>query len=298
LFLWGTDFLSPTGSRRILRPAIYKHHHLFQHKALPFSSRSMEDTQSQADNRDVLIQRVGVRGLRYPVTVRHPDGSLFPAAATAALTVDLPANLRGTHMSRFVTLLHDHRHGLNPAGLIGMAKELRRRLDATEAQIIIQMPWFIEKRAPITGQPGFLDYQVTWDISVGGRHSGQFVTTVVVPISTVCPCSKAISERGAHNQRGEITLAVESGPGLWPDELIRLAEASASCELYSVLKRPDEKAVTEQAYDNPVFVEDVVRNATIAAREHPGIQAFRITVENFESIHHHNAYAMVEEGWK
>ncbi len=257
----------------------------------------MEDTQSQADQRDVRIQRVGVRGLRYPVTILHPDGHLLPAAAKATLTADLPAASRGTHMSRFVSLLHEHRHGLTPAGLIAMGKELRRRLDATEAQIILQMPWFIEKLAPVTGQPGFLDYQITWDVSLGSRKQEHFLTTVVVPIATVCPCSKAISDRGAHNQRGEITLAVESGPGLWPDELIRLAEASASCELYSVLKRPDEKAVTEQAYDNPVFVEDVVRNATLAARAHPAIRAFRITVENFESIHHHNAYAMVEEGW-
>ncbi len=257
---------------------------------------SLEDTQSQVDQRQVRIPRVGIRGLRYPVSVQRPDGTRFPASATASLTADLSPTVRGTHMSRFVSLLHERREGITPAGLLVMARELRARLEATEAQIILQMPWFLEKKAPVSGQPGFLDYQVTWDATVSGSAS-RLLTTVVVPIATVCPCSKAISERGAHNQRGELTLTVEASAHLWPDELIRLAESSASCELYSVLKRPDEKAVTELAYDNPVFVEDVVRNAALAARQHKDIKAFRVAAENFESIHHHNAYAMVEEGW-
>jgi len=265
----------------------------------------MEDTQSQPDQRNVRIPRVGIRGLRYPVTIQRPDGSLFSTSVTAALTTDLAATERGTHMSRFVTLLHEHRHGITPASLLTMARQLRARLGATESQITLQLPWFIEKNAPVTGQPGYLDYEVTWDAAVfsgpdspsGPGSVDRLLTTVIVPIATLCPCSKAISERGAHNQRGELTLTVAGTSHLWPDDLIRLAESAASCELYSVLKRPDEKAVTETAYDNPVFVEDVVRNAAVAARAHPAIHAFRITVENFESIHHHNAYAMVEEGW-
>ncbi len=256
----------------------------------------LEDTQSPPDARDVRIPRVGIRGLRYPVTLQHPDGSTFPATATAALTADLPATERGTHMSRFVALLHERRDGLTPAGLLAMTDALRDRLGAQEAQIVLHLPWFLEKRAPVTGHPGFLDYQVTWDATVTPSLQ-RLLTTVVVPIATVCPCSKAISDRGAHNQRGALTLTVIGTPQLWPDDLIRLAERSASCELYSVLKRPDEKAVTEQAYDNPVFVEDVVRNAAVLSRSHPAILAFRIEAENFESIHHHNAYAMVEEGW-
>ena len=257
---------------------------------------SLEDTQSLPDHRQIRIPRVGVRGLRYPVTIQRPDGTVFPASATAALTTDLAATERGTHMSRFVSLLHEHREGITPAGLLAMARELRARLGATESRIILSLPWFAEKYAPVSGQPGFLDYQVSWDAAVSG-DTARLLTTVIVPITTVCPCSKAISERGAHNQRGELTLTAEGSPNLWPDDLIRLAESSASCELYSVLKRPDEKAVTELAYDNPVFVEDVVRNAAVAARKNKSIKAFRITVENFESIHHHNAYAMVEEGW-
>lgn len=256
----------------------------------------LEDTQSQPDQRHVRIPRVGIRGLRYPVTVQRPDGTLFSTSALATLTTDLSEDIRGTHMSRFVTLLHERREGITPAGMITMTRELRARLEATESQIILQMPWFLEKKAPISGQPGFLDYQVTWDATVS-HEADRLLTTVVVPIATLCPCSKAISERGAHNQRGELTLTVESTTHFWPDELIRLAESSASCELYSVLKRTDEKAVTEQAYDNPVFVEDVVRNAAVAARSNAAIKAFRVTAENFESIHHHNAYAMVEEGW-
>ncbi len=256
----------------------------------------LEDTQSQLDARGVPIPRVGIRGLRYPLTLQHPDGSAFHATATAALTADLSATERGTHMSRFVALLHERRHGLTPAGVLAMTDALRGRLGSQEAQVVLQMPWFLEKRAPITGEPGFLDYQVTWDATVTATLQ-RLLTTVVVPIATVCPCSKAISDRGAHNQRGALTLTVVGTAALWPDDLIRLAELSASCELYSVLKRPDEKAVTEQAYDNPVFVEDVVRNAAVLARQNPAILAFRVEAENFESIHHHNAYAMVEEGW-
>lgn len=256
----------------------------------------LEDTQSLTDHRNVPIPRVGIRGLRYPVTVQRPDGTRFPSTVLATLTASLPASERGTHMSRFVSLLHEHRDGITPAGLIIMARELRARLHAEEAQIILQMPWFLEKLAPVTGQPGFVDYQVTWDITISGLDA-TLLTSVVVPISTVCPCSKAISERGAHNQRGELTITAAGAPSLWPDDLIKLAESSASCPLYSVLKRPDEKAVTEQAYDNPVFVEDVVRNAAVQARRLKSVKAFRISAENFESIHHHNAYAMVEEGW-
>jgi GTP cyclohydrolase I len=256
----------------------------------------LEDTQSQPDHRQVRIPRVGIRGLKYPVTIQRPDGTLFPAAATAALMADLAPEERGTHMSRFVSLLHEHREGITPAGLVRMVRELRARLAASEAQIVLELPWFIEKFAPVSGHPGFLDYQVTWDITVRGEET-TLLTTVVVPIATLCPCSKAISERGAHNQRGSLTLTAAVAPHLWPDDLIRLAESAASCELYSVLKRPDEKAVTERAFDNPVFVEDVVRNAAVLARANPAIHAFRISAENYESIHNHNAWAMVEEGW-
>lgn len=242
------------------------------------------------------IQRVGVKGLRYPVTVTRPDGSTFPAVASAALTVNLAAETRGTHMSRFVHLMHEFHEDVRPARLVEMGRAMRSLLEADEARVVLEMPWFVHKKAPVSGGGGYVDYQVVWDVTTRETDS-RLLTRIVAPVATVCPCSKAISERGAHNQRGEVTFEVESGLDLWPDELIRLVEDSASCELYSLLKRPDEKFVTERAYDNPVFVEDLVRNVAVRAREHPGIRRFRVQAENFESIHSHNAFAVVEEGW-
>lgn len=256
----------------------------------------LEDTQSQHDTRQVPIQRVGIRGLRYPVTVIRPNGQPVPTVASATLLASLAATERGTHMSRFAALMHAHRDRIDPKHLLEMTEQLRASLSADAAQIVLTFPWFIEKAAPVTGQPGMVDYQITWDATVSAAGP-RFATTVVVPIATVCPCSKAISDRGAHNQRGELTLAVVSATPPWPDDLIRIAEASASCELYSVLKRPDEKLVTERAYDTPSFVEDVVRQAALGLRALPGIESFRAQAENFESIHSHNAFAMVEEGW-
>ncbi|MDB6136382.1 MAG: cyclohydrolase FolE2 [Verrucomicrobiales bacterium] len=256
----------------------------------------LEDTQSQQDTRQVPIQRVGIRGLRYPVTLLCPGGAAVPTVVSATLLASLDASERGTHMSRFATLMHEYRDHIDPRHLLEMAAKLRASLKAETAQIILTFPWFVEKVAPITGQPGMVDYEVTWDVTVSDAVP-RFLTSVVVPIATVCPCSKAISERGAHNQRGELTLTLASAAPPWLDDVIRIAEASASCELYSVLKRPDEKFVTERAYDSPSFVEDVVRQAALGLRALPGIQAFRAQAENFESIHSHNAFAMVEEGW-
>ncbi|MES2705487.1 MAG: GTP cyclohydrolase FolE2 [Verrucomicrobiota bacterium] len=256
----------------------------------------LEDTQSQQDTRQVPIQRVGIRGLRYPITVLRPGGAPVPTVASATLLASLAATERGTHMSRFAVLMHTHRDRIDPRNLLEMAEQLRASLQADAAQIVLTFPWFVEKAAPVTGQPGMVDYQVTWDATVSSAGI-RFLTTVVVPIATVCPCSKAISDRGAHNQRGELTLTIASATPPWPDDVIRIAEASASCELYSVLKRPDEKFVTERAYDSPSFVEDVVRQAALGLRALPGIESFRAQAENFESIHSHNAFAMVEEGW-
>ena len=257
---------------------------------------SLNDTQSERDGRNVRIQRVGVRGLRYPVTVTRPDDTTFSSVAHATLTVDLDAAVRGTHMSRFVEQLHEFHQDVRPARIIALARRLKEKLHSQDARVILEMPWFIDKKAPVSGRPGLVDYQVTWDVSVSGNEA-KLVTTVVVPVTTVCPCSKAISDRGAHNQRGAVTLEAESGDTLWPDDLIRIVEASASCELYSLLKRPDEKFVTERAYDNPVFVEDLVRNVAVRMRAAEGVKAFRVQAENFESIHSHNAFAVAEEGF-
>lgn len=254
----------------------------------------LEDTQNRSDDRNIPLPRAGISGLRYPVTVRRPDGSEFTTVGTAELTATLDARLRGTHMSRFVETLHEYHTHLDPARMLELAAALRRRLESERACASVRLVWFREKTGPVSGRPGMVDYEVEWDASASAGYS-RLRTTVVVPVATLCPCSKAISDRGAHNQRGEVTITVDAGH-IWPDELIAVAESAASCELFSVLKRTDEKRVTEATYDNPVFVEDVVRNAALALRGLCGGQAFRVSAANFESIHNHSAVATVEEG--
>ncbi|WAC18691.1 GTP cyclohydrolase FolE2 [Luteolibacter sp. SL250] len=255
----------------------------------------LTDTQNEIDDRLIPIDRVGIKGLRFPVEVREKDGGTQRTVATAALTVDLPAHLKGTHMSRFVEALHEHGSILDVATVEKLPRNLLDRLFAKRAHVEFQFPFFISKAAPVTGKPGLVDYEVKFTVGVDVDNGCDFILTVIVPVATLCPCSKAISERGAHNQRGTITYSVRSSAPLAIEELIRIAEESASCELYSMLKRPDEKAVTERAYDNPVFVEDVVRNVAKFSNARPEITWYRIEVENFESIHNHSAYAVIEK---
>lgn len=254
----------------------------------------LSDTQSERDTRNVAISRVGVSGLRYPVTVIRPDGTTFGTSCEAALTVSLAAGTRGTHMSRFVEELHASHRAINPAGVVALAKKLRSRLGAEEASAELALPWFVEKNAPVSGGAAWVDYTVTWKAAVTSR-GGRLQTTLRVPIGTLCPCSKAISDRGAHNQRGYATITVETATPVWPDRLIAVIEAAASCELYSLLKRPDEKFVTERAFDRPVFVEDLVRDIAIGLRRLRGLRGYRIEAVNLESIHSHNACAVIDE---
>lgn len=255
----------------------------------------LTDTQNEIDDRLIPIDRVGIKGLRFPLEVREEAGTTQKTVATAALTVDLPAHLKGTHMSRFVEALQEQLGVLDVSTIENLPRNLIARLFAKRAHVEIQFPFFISKSAPVTRKTGLVDYEVKFTIDVDTDHGADFILTVIVPVATLCPCSKAISERGAHNQRGTITYSVRSSEPLRIEELIRIAEESASCELYSVLKRPDEKAVTERAYDNPVFVEDVVRNVAKFSNAHPKITWYRIEVENFESIHNHSAYAVIEK---
>ena len=253
----------------------------------------LPDTQGERDTRGINIARAGVSRLRYPVQITRPDGTSFTAAATASLTVSVPAAQRGTHMSRFVECLHKAAGDIQPAAISRLARTLRTRLKAATAHVELSLPWFIEKKAPITGGAAWMDYEVTWQ-AVAGPRTNSFTTTVKVPVGTLCPCSKAISDRGAHNQRGYVTLTVETTRPSWPDELIAMVESSASTELFSLLKRPDEKFVTEKAYDEPVFVEDLVRAVAVRVKALKGLVKARIEAENFESIHSHNALAVVE----
>jgi GTP cyclohydrolase IB len=257
-------------------------------------TQPLTDIQNLPDARRIPIDRVGVKGLRYPLEIADHGGRVQQTIATLALAVDLPAHLKGTHMSRFVEALHATGGKLDVHSCFELPRQLLKRLDASQAHVRYDFPFFREKTAPVSGSRGLLDYEIRFEVDVSQDGRSAFTLTVLVPVATLCPCSKAISERGAHNQRGCVTFAVRSSRPIWIEDLIAMVERSASCELYSVLKRPDEKAVTERAYDNPVFVEDLVRNLAGLADDHEAIRWYRIEAENFESIHNHSAYAVIE----
>lgn len=256
----------------------------------------LADTQNLPDSRQIAIDRVGVKNLRHPIQVRDKAHSVQSTVATIQLTVDLPHHFKGTHMSRFVEVLNAHGPVIHVENISTILDNLRKRLNSDQAHLDFEFPFFLEKRAPASKAPGLLDYVVRFS-ATAARDARDFVLTVVVPVTTLCPCSKAISARGAHNQRGQVTFSVRFVRPIWIEDLIRLVEASASSELFSLLKRPDEKVVTERAYDNPVFVEDLVRNVAARANADPNITAYRVEAENFESIHNHNAYALVQRDW-
>jgi GTP cyclohydrolase I len=253
---------------------------------------SLTDCQSQRDHRQIAIDKVGVRGLRYPIEVRDKAHSVQDTIATISMTVDLPHHFKGTHMSRFVEVLNAHGRLVHVSNLPEMLRELQSRLNATSAHIDMEFPYFIEKRAPVTGAKGLVDYVARFDAAALGPEI-TFTVSVVVPVTTLCPCSKAISDYGAHNQRGYATLSLRSRKPIWIEDMIEMVEQSASSEIYSLLKRPDEKAVTERAYDHPVFVEDLVRGVAQLCNEHPDITWYKIEAENMESIHNHSAYACI-----
>lgn len=253
----------------------------------------LKDTQSEPDHRRLAIDRVGVKGLRYPIRVRDRARESQETIAMVCLTVDLPHHFKGTHMSRFLEVLHSHGPLLHVENIRSILEKLSQRLESDCAHADFEFPFFMEKMAPVSGSKGLMDYQVRFSATLE-KGKSDFVLTVVVPVTTLCPCSRSISERGAHNQRGHVTLAVRFAKTVWIEDLVRLVEDSASSELYSLLKRPDEKAVTERAYDNPVFVEDLVRNVSLRCRANPDIIWHSVEAENFESIHNHNAWALIE----
>jgi GTP cyclohydrolase IB len=253
----------------------------------------LHDTQSQPDFRRIPIDRVGVKNLLYPIKVRDKARATQSTVATVALTVDLPHHYKGTHMSRFIEVLNEHGPVLHVENIETILHALRKRMDSEKAHATFEFPFFLEKAAPVTKAVGLMDYLVRFEATLEGRAI-DFVLTVIVPVTTLCPCSKAISAHGAHNQRGRVTFSIRSKKPIWIEDLIRLVESGASCDLFSLLKRPDEKAVTERAYTNPVFVEDLVRDIAARCNQEKNITWYRIEAENFESIHNHNAYALVE----
>jgi GTP cyclohydrolase I len=253
----------------------------------------MIDIQNQRDHRNIEIQKVGIKNIRYPITVLDKTNGTQNTVASINMFVNLPHHFKGTHMSRFIEVLNAHRDQMNLRQFGVILDKLRQNLKAQSAHLEVSFPYFVEKRAPVSGARGLVEYSCEFLGSVGKRKD--FVVGVAVPVTTLCPCSKEISTRGSHNQRGLVSVKVWFRKFFWIEDLIQIVEESASCDVYAILKRPDEKFVTEKAYDNPTFVEDVVRNVATQLDGDLNFEGYTIEAENFESIHNHSAYAYVEK---
>lgn len=254
--------------------------------------RALVDVQSWVDQRNVDIDAAGIKRLRYPVTIRAAD-RLVATVAQWSMAVALPSTAKGTHMSRFLELLEDHRGPLDQHAFRALCVRMLQRLGASRGAIAMRFPWFASKFAPVSGIRSRLDYDVRWQARAWADGRYGFAMRVEVPATSLCPCSKEISAYGAHNQRSLIAIDAEIEGEVTIDELIAVAERSASCEVFGLLKRPDEKYVTERAYENPKFAEDLARDVAVALRDDTRIRAFTVEVENFESIHNHSAFASV-----
>ena len=259
----------------------------------PTASTTIADVQSSADSRRIAIDKVGIKNIRHPVRIKDRSGHEQHTVATFNMYVYLPHNFKGTHMSRFVAILNGHEHEIGVSTFKEMLVEMADRLESEAGHIEMRFPFFIDKKAPVTGVASLLDYDVTL---IGEIRDGKPRMSIkaVVPVTSLCPCSKEISAYGAHNQRSHVTVEARTRGFLWIEELIEMVEAEASCELYGLLKRPDEKYVTERAYDNPKFVEDTVRDVARRLNDDERISAYVVEAENFESIHNHSAYALIE----
>ncbi len=254
----------------------------------------MIDIQSQMDHRRVEINKVGVKNIEYPITVLDKRNKVQHTVGKVNMYVNLPQHFKGTHMSRFIEILNEYRGTINIKAIAKILNKMKEKLNAESAYMEVEFPYFIEKRAPISRAKSLMGYTCQFLASLtNGHHS--LVVGVRVPVTTLCPCSKEISNKGAHNQRSLVGVKVTFRRFFWLEDLIRMVENSASSAVFSLLKRSDEKFVTEKAYDNPMFVEDVVRNIALRLSSHPNITWFSVESENLESIHNHNAYACVEK---
>lgn len=253
----------------------------------------MEDVQGSADTRRIPINKVGIKDIRHPVRIQQRAGGEQHTVAQFIMTVDLPHNFKGTHMSRFIEILNEHDREITVDSFGLMLAEMTERLEAASGHLEMRFPYFVEKTAPVSAVKSLMDYDVTF---IGERVAGanHLWLKVVVPVTSLCPCSKKISDYGAHNQRSHVTIKAKLDGFLWLEDLIDIAESEASCELFGILKRPDEKFVTERAYENPKFVEDLVRDVAARCNAEPRITAYVAEAENFESIHNHSAYALIE----
>ena len=255
---------------------------------------NIPDVQSAPDSRKLAIDQVGIKAIRHPVRIQERSGEAQHTIATFNMYVGLPHHFKGTHMSRFVQILSEQEREITVDSFRTMLKEMVQRLEAEEGRIEMSFPYFIEKTAPVSGVKSLMDYEVTM---VGEVVDGRQVLTlrVLVPVTSLCPCSKKIAERGAHNQRSHVTVTCRISRFVWIEEIVDLVERQASSELYGLLKRPDEKFVTERAYDNPKFVEDMVRDVAAVLNLDERIEEFVVESENFESIHNHSAYALIRK---
>ena len=246
------------------------------------------------DERRIPIQKVGVKGVRYPITLRDKTAQFQHTTAVVNLFADLPHDFKGTHMSRFIEVFEEYRSDLSMPSFLGMLQRIRSELEAETAYSDIHFPYFIQKKAPVSGQTSIMCYDCSYEGKVS-KDGHSFIVGVNVPVQTVCPCSKAISSQGAHNQRGLVTLKVALGPFFWIEDMVAIVEESASSDLYTLLKREDEKYVTERSYSRPRFVEDLVREVYLRIEALGKFPKFSVEAENFESIHNHSAYAFVEK---
>jgi len=259
------------------------------------SAAHLHDMQSRPDHRELRIDKVGVRGLRFPIQVRDKARSVQNTVATIGMFVDLPKEFKGTHMSRFVEALNAHGSVMHVENIRDILHSLQKRLKSATSHLEIEFPYFMSKKSPASRKRSVMDYIARFDAAACGNEI-DFVLTVKAQVTTLCPCSKAIAKYGAHNQRGLVTVALRFTKPVWIEDVVAMVESSASSELYALLKRQDEKYVTEHAYENPVFVEDLVRNVALKLNAHPQVTWYKVEAENYESIHNHNAYACIEKG--
>jgi len=257
------------------------------------SPTPIPDVQNSADTRQLAINKVGIKSIRHPIKVQDKSTGVQHTIAVFNMYVGLPHNFKGTHMSRFVEILNSHEREISVENFPVMLQEMLVKLEAETGHVEMNFPYFINKTAPVSGVQSLMDYDVTF---IGDICQGRITTSVkvVVPVTSLCPCSKKISDYGAHNQRSHVTVTARTNDFVWIEEIVQLVEQEASCELFGLLKRPDEKYVTERAYDNPKFVEDMVRDVAARLNAEPRIDAYVVESENFESIHNHSAYALIE----
>jgi GTP cyclohydrolase IB len=254
----------------------------------------LPDIQSIADGRCIAINRVGVKGIMHPLRIRTSTGDDQHTVAHVDMYVRLPEHVKGTHMSRFVEVLQAHRGAINHASFRALTSQMLERLEADSGYLEMRFPFFMRKRAPVSGVESLLDYRAALRAEVEPASGYRLTVQVQVPVTSLCPCSKEISDYGAHNQRSHIIITARVATELALEELVQIAEEEASCQLWGLLKRPDEKYVTERAYDNPKFVEDLVRDVALRLNGDERVRAYILESENFESIHNHSAYALVE----